>query len=92
MLVKILVYNIVDQKVKGFCSLGRGSIVTLCIYSHEVIGPSGQKSDRAGFFPKILVAVETGPKGQNWPENRVFVKYLKNTSLDFFDFMHDVRP
>ena len=31
-------------------------------------------------------------KGQNWTENHVFRKYLKNATLDFFDFVHDVRP
>ena len=43
-------------------------------------------------LPKILVAIETGPKGQNWPENQVFGKQLKNASLDFFEFVHDIRP
>ena len=43
-------------------------------------------------LPKILVATETGPKGQNQPKNWVFEKYLKNASLDFFDFVHDIGP
>ena len=43
-------------------------------------------------LPKILVAAETGPKGQNRPKNWVFRKYLKNSSLDFFDFVHDFGP
>ena len=32
-----------------------------------------------------------GPKGQNWTENRVFCKFLRNASFDFFDFLHDAR-
>ena len=42
-------------------------------------------------FLKILVAAEMGPKGQNWTENRVFWKFLRNASLDFFNFLHDAR-
>ena len=37
-------------------------------------------------LPKILVCGVGGSKGQNWTENRVFRKYLKNASLEFFLF------
>ena len=43
-------------------------------------------------LPKILVRQVEGSKGQNRPENRILQKYLNNASLDFFDFVHDVRP
>ena len=46
----------------------------------------------SSILPKILDAAETGPEGQNQPENRVFGKYLKTAALDFFDFVHDFRP
>ena len=43
-------------------------------------------------LPKILVAAETGPKGQNPHKNWVFGKYLKNALLNVFDFVHDIGP
>ena len=43
------------------------------------------------YYRKTLISMETGSKGQIWAKNWVFRKFLWNASLDFFDFVHDVR-
>ena len=49
------------------------------------------ESDEARFLKKILVRPKCAENGPKMTKNRVFRNFLKIRSLDFSDFLHDVR-
>ena len=57
---------------------------------HDIKVPQGLESDEALFFGKILVSMETGPKGQFWAQNDRFLDFLRNRSLLFSETFYNV--
>ena len=49
------------------------------------------KSDRAGFFGKILVHWIMGQMGHFWAQSIHVCLFLKVCSLDFYNVLHEVR-